>query len=189
MGQVRDCNKLYFGAGFPRSKRGQIVSNIFNTISAMLSVLVLMSGIALADAAPGFENIVERLRTSFQSDLQMPLDRELYADNLLVTHNYDPGGPVDTAKFLAGVGRELKAAQEAGLKQSAELTRFLVADDTIVATVLQSGTLKSGASSRFYIAYFFKVEDGRVSHIETWYDRKASEQELEALRTEMKAGQ
>lgn len=165
------------------------MSNIFNTLSTAIGVLVLISGIALADAAPGFEKIVERLRTSFQSDLQMPLDRDLYADNLLVTHNYDPGGPVDTTKFLAGVGRELKAAQEAGLKQSAELTRFLVADDTVVATVLQSGTLKNGAASRFYIAYFFKVEEGRISHIETWYDRKASEQELDALRTEMKDGE
>ncbi len=158
-------------------------------IALAVCALLLSSSATFADTAPGFGKVVDRLRASFEDTQQMPLDRDLYADNLLVTHNYDPGGHVDTTKFLTGVGKELNAAKEAGLNQSAELTRFLVADDTIVATVLQTGALKNGAKSRFYIAYFFKVEDGRISHIETWYDRKASEQELDALRREMKSGE
>ena len=68
-----------------------------------------------ADAPPGYGKLIEHLRSSFEETRQMPLDRGLYADNLLVTHNYDPGGHVDTTKFLIGVGKELRAAKEAGL--------------------------------------------------------------------------
>ena len=152
-------------------------------LTAMASFLNSLA--VLADTTSDNEKVVEHLRNSFEETQQMPLDRKLYVENLLVTHNYDPGGHVDTTKFLFGVRKELRAAKEAGLNQNSHLTRFLVDDDTVVATVLQTGTLKNGTISRFYIAYFFKIEDGRITHIETWYDRQASEKELDALRLEM----
>ena len=153
---------------------------------SLTAIASFLSSLAvLADTTADNGKVIEHLRNSFEETQQMPLDRNLYADNLLVTHNYDPGGHVDTTKFLLGVGKELRAAKKAGLNQESNLTRFLVDDDTVVATVLQTGKLKNGAISRFYIAYFFKIEDERITHIETWYDRKASEKELDALRLEM----
>ena len=153
---------------------------------ALIAMVLLMSSLAaLADTTSDNGKVVEHLRKSFEETQQMPLNRKLYADNLLVTHNYDPGGHVDTTKFLLGVRKELRAAKNAGLNQKSHLTRFLVDDDTVVATVLQTGKLKNGTISRFYIAYFFKIQYGRITHIETWYDRQASEKELDALRLEM----
>ena len=153
---------------------------------ALIAMVLLMSSLAaLADTTSDNGKVVEHLRKSFEETQQMPLNRKLYADNLLVTHNYDPGGHVDTTKFLLGVRKELRAAKNAGLNQKSHLTRFLVDDDTVVATVLQTGKLKNGTISRFYIAYFFKIQYGRITHIETLYDRQASEKELDALRLEM----
>ena len=84
-------------------------------LTAMASFLNSLA--VLADTTSDNEKVVEHLRNSFEETQQMPLDRKLYVENLLVTHNYDPGGHVDTTKFLMGVRKELRAAKEAGLNQ------------------------------------------------------------------------
>ncbi len=157
----------------------------------MTSIRILLAATAVMLALPayadaGFDKATARLRASFEQQKQMPLDADLYIDNLFVSHNYESGKTVDTAAFLTGVGKELAAAKKVGISQKSELTRFLAADDTVVATVLNTGTAADGSPTRFYIAYFFKIMNGRVAHIETWYDRKASDTQLKALSTEMK---
>ena len=117
----------------------------------------------------------------------MPLDPDLYAANLHVGHNYEPGHTVDVPAFLAGVAREIAAAKRVGANDHAELTRFLPSGDTVVVTVLTTGTLANGSPTRFDIAYFFKIADGRVVDLETWYDRKGSEQQAEAIAKELNA--
>ena len=131
------------------------------------------------------DRVVSRLRASFESTKQMPLDADLYASNLHVGHNYDPGRTVEVSLFLSNVAKELAAAKKVGASDHRELTRFLVADDTVVATVLNTGRLGDGTSTRFYIAYFFKIADGRIVDIETWYDRKGSEEQARAIAKEM----
>ena len=150
----------------------------------LAAAAMMLAPPAFADA--GFDNATARLRASFEQHKQMPLDADLYVENLFVSHNYEPGKTVDTAAFLAGVGKELAAAKKVGISQKSELTRFLAADDTVVATVLNTGTSPEGAPTRFYIAYFFKITNGRVVQIETWYDRLASNTQLKSLSQEMK---
>ena len=53
---------------------------------------------AKADAAS--DSVVARLRAAFERDKQMPLDADLYAANLHVSHNYEPGKNVDVPVFL-----------------------------------------------------------------------------------------
>ena len=134
---------------------------------------------------PEFDTVVRRLRAAFERDRQMPLDADLYAPDLHVSHNYEPGGIVDTPQFLATVARELAAAKRVGAVDRAELTRFLTSGDTVVATVLNTGALADGTKTRFYIAYFFKIANGRIVDIETWYDRKGAEQQAQAIAGEM----
>ena len=155
------------------------IRTLFTIVAALLLALP-----AYADS--GFDNAAARLRTAFERDKQMPLDADLYIDNLFVSHNYEPGKTVVTAAFLAGVAKELEAAKKVGISQKSELTRFLAADDTVVATVLNTGSNAAGTPTRFYIAYFFKIVGGRVTHIETWYDRKGADTQLQDLSKEMK---
>jgi hypothetical protein len=136
------------------------------------------------DAA--FDSAVARLRTAFERDKQMPLEPDLYAVNLHVSHNYEPGRTVEVPVFLSGVTRELAAAKQVGATHHAEVTRFLVADDTVVVTLLTTGVLRDGTATRFYIAYFFKIKDGRVVDLETWYDRKGAEAQTQAISSELK---
>jgi hypothetical protein len=135
---------------------------------------------------PAFDNTVARLRTTFERDKQMPLEPDLYAANLHVSHNYEPGRTVEVPAFLSGVARELAAAKQVGATHHAEVTRFLVADDTVVVTLLMTGVLGDGIATRFYIAYFFKIKDGRVVDLETWYDRKGAEAQTQAISNELK---
>ena len=53
--------------------------------------VLLSPSIVLADTAPGFDKIVERLCPSFQSEQQMPLGRNLYADSLFGHPQLRPG--------------------------------------------------------------------------------------------------
>ena len=55
-----------------------------------------------------------------------------------------------------------------------------------MTTVLNTGHLADGNPTRFYIAYFFTIKDGRIVDLETWYDRKGSEQQAQAIAKEMK---
>jgi hypothetical protein len=152
------------------------------------ALLVVLCHAALAQPpAHSFEAAVARLRASFEQSQQMPLDPDLYAPNLHVSHNYEAGRIVDVPVFLAGVARELAAAKQVGANDHAELTRFLASGDTVVATVLNTGKLADGSPTRFYIAYFFKIADGRVVDLETWYDRKGAEQQAQAIANAMKS--
>jgi len=156
-------------------------------LGAILLLMAAPTGNAQQPAKTGsFEGTVARLRASFEQEKQMPLDADLFAPNLHVSHNYEAGRTVDVPTFLAGVAREIAAAKRVGANDHAELTRFLVSGDTVVATVLNTGQLPGGAPTRFYIAYFFKISDGRVVDLETWYDRKGSEQQAQAIAKELK---
>ena len=138
-------------------------------------------------AESDLDRVVARLRASFERDQQMPLDADLYAPDLRVGHNYEPGGIVDLPRFLATVAKELAAAKRVGATDRSELTRFLACGDTVVATVLNTGELADGTKTRFYIAYFFKIANGRIVDLETWYDRKGAEQQAQAIAREMTA--
>jgi hypothetical protein len=153
-------------------------------IAAFVAAALLTPVAAYADAA--FDKAAARIKASFEQDKRMPLEPELYVDNLFVSHNYEPGKTVDTVAFLKGVGKELEAAKKVGISQKSEMTRFLKDGDTVVTTVLNTGTSADGKPSRFYIAYFFTIKDGKVAHIETWYDRKGSDDQLQSLSKEMK---
>lgn len=160
-----------------------------NTKSRLIASLAILAlcGLTAPTQAKPFDDAVAKLRAAFDSTQHMPLDPDLYAPNLHVSHNYEPGRIVDVPEFLKGASRELAAAKKVGASDKSEVTRFLVGGDTVVVTVLNSGKLADGSPTRFYLAYFFKIADGKIVDLETWYDRKGAEEQTKAIKEEMTA--
>lgn len=157
---------------------------------ALIAGLAALTVGATAGAKPdaGFAKVAARIRAAFEQQQQMPLEADLYADKLFVDHNYEPGRIVNAAEFIQGVTRELAAAKKVGSNRKAEVTRILEAPEqnTVVTTVRMTGELADGTKTDFSIAYFFEVENGRVKHLQTWYDRKGNEAQTAAIQSEMK---
>lgn len=157
---------------------------------ALIAALAAMtaSATAFAKSDPAFDKAASRIRAAFEQKQQMPLEPDLYADKLFVDHNWEPGGFVDTPNWLKRVGTEIEAAKKVGSNRKAEVTRILVAPEqnTVVTTVRMTGELADGTKTNFYIAYFFEIENGKVKHLQTWYDRKGNEAQTAAIQSEMK---
>ena len=157
---------------------------------ALIACLAALTAGVTAEAKPdaGFAKAAARIRAAFEQQQQMPLEADLYADQLFVDHNYEPGRVVNAAEFIQGVTRELAAAKKVGSNRKAEVTRILEAPEqnTVVTTVRMTGELADGTKTDFSIAYFFEIENGRVKHLQTWYDRKGNEAQTAAIQSEMK---
>jgi SnoaL-like domain len=140
------------------------------SIVIAIACMLVVSTQVHADGA-AFEHGVATIRAYFEKNKDFPADPAFYAETIRVSHNYDTGETINSKAYLARV-----AAAHAGDKPPAnikhELTRLLVAGDTIVATLLSTGTYPNGTPLRVNITYFVKVgPDGRIVEKETWLDR------------------
>ena len=123
---------------------------------------------------PVFEAAVTRLRASMENDKSLPSDPSFYAQTLHVGHNWDTGHTVKAEDLVKIVSFD-HYVKENGITKM-ELTRFLASGDTVVATVLLTGQKPDGTPTRFTIATFFRLANGKIVDIQEWYDRSERDQ-------------
>lgn len=121
----------------------------------------------------GFQSAVERIRTSMTSAGVYPDEAEAYAETVFLKHNWDMGRRLKNTELSRLLTNEA-ASRKAGFgdSESMKLTDFRVAGDTVITRVLSSGRLVNGKEARLESAAFFKIVDGKITEVESWYDRQ-----------------
>jgi predicted SnoaL-like aldol condensation-catalyzing enzyme len=132
------------------------------------------AALAAAPSDPTFEAGVARLHASMEKDKGLPSDPSFYAETLHVAHNWDTGRTVKAADLVKTVSFD-RYFKENGITKI-ELTRFVASGDTVVSAVLLTGQKPDGTPTRFTIASFFRLANGKIVDIQEWYDRSERDQ-------------
>ncbi len=143
----------------------------------IVAALAALPSPALADTPgpdPVFQAAVARLRASIEKDKSLPSDLSFYAETLHVAHNWDTGRTVKAADLVKTISFA-PYFKENGIT-NIELTRFVASGDTVVAAVLLTGQKPDGTATRFTIATFYRLVNGKIADIQEWYDRSERDQ-------------
>lgn len=130
-----------------------------------------------------FQNAVERIRTSMTTAGVYPEEADAYADRVFLKHNWDKGRHLENtelSRILTNEGASRKAGF--GDSESMKLVDFRVAGDTVITRLVSSGRLANGTEARLESAAFFKIVDGKIAEVESWYDRQDAAVFLALLR-------
>jgi ketosteroid isomerase-like protein len=117
---------------------------------------------------------IDRLEAHLRKDKSLPDDPSFYAETLHVGHNWDTGRMVKAADLVKTVSFD-RYFKENGIT-NIELTRLVASGDTVIAAVLLTGQKPDGTPTRFTMATFYRLENGKIVDIQEWYDRAERDQ-------------
>ena len=139
------------------------------TFGACAGVLLALAGLQRAHAGNPVELIAAEVRVALEQTDNMPTMEELYAKTVAVSHNWDVPQEQSRADFVHELTAEVPILKST--LGAATITRFLVAGDTVVVTVRFAHGEPRGESPP-QIAYFVKIQDGKIAGEQVFADRE-----------------
>lgn len=139
------------------------------TLGICVGVVLALSGLQQARASSPVELIGEEVRQALEQTDNLPAKEDLYAKTVAVSHNWDVPRKQPRADFVRALAAEVPVLQST--LGGATITRFLVAGDTVVLTVrFARGAPRGGSQPQ--IAYFVKVDNGKIVNEQVFADRE-----------------
>jgi hypothetical protein len=146
--------------------------------TSLLTVALALMWAISAGAEDARDRAVQAIRVSLEQTGALPIDATMYAARISVSHNWDQPKSVEREVFIAGLSEELPLIAQ--ILGKPEITRFITAGDTIIVTIRYAkATVKGEASPQ--IAFFLKLEGGRVVEEQVFADRGQLKPLIDAL--------
>ena len=138
------------------------------TFAVCAGALLALFELQRAHAGDPAEHIGAEVREALEQTDNLPLNKNLYAETVAVSHNWGEPTEQPRADFVHALASEVPVLEST--LGRATVTRYLMAGDTIVVTVRFAHGAPPGESP-LQIAYFVKIHHGKIVGEQVFADR------------------